>query len=197
MSTAVDEVDTFKFPEDDANPFHKLPTLPTLLIPPEMITDNNAKNPIDESAARKPPKSRKPSLVQQQSMVYIIQHVFLSHPASRRSGSKTNRTPMGPTRMAPSTSLSTQATTNDHPSPFNPDPYMHVLGIALLHYSDPDVLGAAFMQPYSFKAGLKKFREIEKKPPSPNLSNCTATQHITPPMPTPSPPKNVEKHYLP
>jgi hypothetical protein len=53
--------------------------------------------------------------------------------------------------------------TNDHSSPIDPDPYMHVLGIALLHYSDPDVLGAAFAKFYSFKAGLKKFGEIEEK----------------------------------
>jgi hypothetical protein len=86
---------------------------------------------------------------------------------------------------------------NDHPSPIDPDPYMHVLGIALLHYFNPDVLGAAFVQSYSFKAGLKKCGEIGEKPPSPNSSSCMTTQHITPSMPTPSPPKNIERHYLP
>jgi hypothetical protein len=40
---------------------------------------------------------------------------------------------------------------------------MHVLGIALLHYSDPDVLGAAFAQSYSFRDRLKKFGEIREK----------------------------------
>jgi hypothetical protein len=40
---------------------------------------------------------------------------------------------------------------------------MHVLGIALLHYSNPNVLGAAFARSNSFKAGLKKFGEIGEK----------------------------------
>jgi hypothetical protein len=53
VSTAVDKVDTFRFLEDDADPFHKLPTLPTLLIPPEMITDDDAENPVDNKEAVK------------------------------------------------------------------------------------------------------------------------------------------------
>jgi hypothetical protein len=53
VSTAINKVNTFEFPEDDANPFHKLPTPPTLLIPPEMITDNNAKNPVGNKEAAK------------------------------------------------------------------------------------------------------------------------------------------------
>ncbi len=40
---------------------------------------------------------------------------------------------------------------------------MHILGVAMLHYSDPDIIGAAFAQSYSFKAGLKKFGEIGEK----------------------------------
>ncbi len=51
----------------------------------------------------------------------------------------------------------------DHPSPIGPDQYMYILGIALLHYSDPDVLGAAFTQSYSFKARLKKFGDVGEK----------------------------------
>ncbi len=46
---------------------------------------------------------------------------------------------------------------NDHPSPIYQNPYMHVLGIAMLLYSNPDIVGAAFAQSYSFKARLKKF----------------------------------------
>ena len=44
----------------------------------------------------------------------------------------------------------------DHPSPIDPNPLMHVLGIAMLHYTDPDAQAVAFAQSYSFKAGLKK-----------------------------------------
>jgi hypothetical protein len=52
---------------------------------------------------------------------------------------------------------------NNHPSPIDPDPYMHILGISILHYSNPDIVGAAIAQSYSFKAGLKKFGEIDEK----------------------------------
>ncbi len=52
---------------------------------------------------------------------------------------------------------------NNHPSPINPDPYMHILGIVMLHYSNPDIVGAAFVQSYSFKAVLKKLGKIGKK----------------------------------
>ncbi len=50
----------------------------------------------------------------------------------------------------------------DHPSPIDPDPLMHVLGIGLLHYTNPKVRAVAFAQSYSFKAGLKKFGEVGK-----------------------------------
>ncbi len=50
----------------------------------------------------------------------------------------------------------------DHPSPINPNPLMHVLGIAMLHYTDPDARAIAFAQSYSFKAGLKKFSDVGK-----------------------------------
>jgi hypothetical protein len=52
---------------------------------------------------------------------------------------------------------------NNHPSPFNPGPYMHILGVALLHYSNPDIVGAAFAKSYSLKARLKKFGKIGEK----------------------------------
>ncbi len=50
----------------------------------------------------------------------------------------------------------------DHPSPINPNPLMHVLGIALLHYTNLEARAVAFAQLYSFKAGLKKFGEVGK-----------------------------------
>jgi hypothetical protein len=52
---------------------------------------------------------------------------------------------------------------NNHPSPIEPDPYMHILGVAMLHYSNPDIVGAAFAQSYSVKARLKKFSKIGEK----------------------------------
>ncbi len=50
----------------------------------------------------------------------------------------------------------------NHPSPIDPDPLMHVLGIAMLHYTNPEAHAVAFTQSYSLKAGLKKFGEVGK-----------------------------------
>jgi hypothetical protein len=50
----------------------------------------------------------------------------------------------------------------DHPSPIDPNPLMHVLGIAMLHYTDPDAQAVAFAQSYSFRAGLRKFGDVGK-----------------------------------
>jgi hypothetical protein len=50
----------------------------------------------------------------------------------------------------------------DHPSPIDPDPLMYVLGIAMLHYTNPKARAVAFAQSYSLKAGLKKFGKVGK-----------------------------------
>jgi hypothetical protein len=39
---------------------------------------------------------------------------------------------------------------------------MHVLGIVMLHYTNPEARAVAFAQSYSFKAGLKKFGDVGK-----------------------------------
>ena len=39
---------------------------------------------------------------------------------------------------------------------------MHVLGTAMLHYTNPNARAVAFAQSYSFKAGLKKFGDVGK-----------------------------------
>jgi hypothetical protein len=53
---------------------------------------------------------------------------------------------------------------NDHPSPLNPDPYMHILGMAMLHYNDPDIVSAAFAQFYSFNASSRNLTKFERRP---------------------------------
>ncbi len=50
----------------------------------------------------------------------------------------------------------------DHSSSINPNPLMHVLGIAMLLYTDPDARAVAFAQSCSFKAGLKKIGDVGK-----------------------------------
>jgi hypothetical protein len=48
----------------------------------------------------------------------------------------------------------------NHPSPIDPNPLTHILGIAMLHYTNPKARAVAFAQSYSFKAGLKKFGKV-------------------------------------
>jgi hypothetical protein len=125
-----------------------------------MITDNNAKNPINDKE------------------VAEIEEAILS--STTVDGLRcSTRIPIPPhiTKVSFKNKLYSNGTykdgtvhitvnaghDNDHPSPIDPEPYMHVLGIALLHYSDPNVLGATFVQSHSFKARLKKFGEIGEK----------------------------------
>ncbi len=51
----------------------------------------------------------------------------------------------------------------DHPSPIDPDPLMHALGTAMMHYANPEARALAFAQVYSFKAGLSKLGEVGSK----------------------------------
>ena len=58
----------------------------------------------------------------------------------------------------------------NHPSPINPDPLMHVLGTAMLHYTNPEARAVAFAQSYSFKAGLKKIGDVDEIAPMTELT---------------------------
>jgi hypothetical protein len=160
VSTAVNKVDTFEFPEDDADTFHELPTPPTLLIPPEMITDNNAENPVDNKEAAKIEE-----VVLGSTTVDGLRHsTRIPIPPCTTKVSFKNKLYSNGTYKDGTVHITVDAGhDNDHPFPINPDLYMHVLGIALLHYSNPNVLGAAFARSNSFKAGLKKFGEIGEK----------------------------------
>jgi hypothetical protein len=53
VSTAVDKTNTFEILEYSPDLFHKLPTLPTLLVPPEMTMDDDTKDPVDGKEAAK------------------------------------------------------------------------------------------------------------------------------------------------
>jgi hypothetical protein len=56
----------------------------------------------------------------------------------------------------------------NYPSPINPDPLMHALGIAMIHYANSDARALTFAQVYSFKAGLKRLGRWDPKLWSPN-----------------------------
>jgi hypothetical protein len=143
VSTAIDKVDTFEFLEDDADPFHELPTPPTLLIPPEMITDNNAENPINNKEADK----IKEAIHGSTTVDDLHCSTCIPIPPCITQVSFKSKLYSDGTYKDGTVHITVDAGhDNDHPSPINPDPYIHILGIALLHYSNPDVLGAAFAQ---------------------------------------------------
>jgi hypothetical protein len=66
----------------------------------------------------------------------------------------------------------------DHPSPINPDPLMHVLGIAMLHYTNPEARVVAFTQSYRLKARLKKFGEAGETAAVTELPTRPTTQSM-------------------
>jgi hypothetical protein len=49
-----------------------------------------------------------------------------------------------------------------HPSPTDPDPLMHILKTALIHYTNPKAQAVRFAQAYSFKAVIKKCGQVGK-----------------------------------
>jgi hypothetical protein len=50
----------------------------------------------------------------------------------------------------------------NHPLLIDPNPLMHLLGTALIHYAIPKACAMAFAQPYSFKTSIKKFGQDGK-----------------------------------
>jgi hypothetical protein len=160
VSTAIDEVNTFEFPDDDPDLFHKLPTLPTLLIPPKMITDDYAEDPVDNKEAAE----IKENVLGSTTVGNLRCSTCIPIPPCITKVSFKNKLYSDGTYKDGTLHVTVDAGhNNDHPSPINPDPYIHVPGTALLHYSNPNVLGATFARSYSFKAGLKKFGEIREK----------------------------------
>ncbi len=168
MSTTVDEVqiDHWANPPDKNNLYHDIPMHPTLIVSPipihmtDIDNDNNATDDktINAKAAE------------------MEEAVLGSTTIDERCHSTRNRTPTCFTKVSfdnksysdgqykEGTVHITVDSGHDtnHPSPIDPNPLMHVLGIAMLHYTDPNARAVAFAQSYSFKAGLKKFGDVGK-----------------------------------
>jgi hypothetical protein len=168
VSTAVDEVqiDHWANPPDKNDLYHDIAMHPTLVVPPipihmtDIDDDNNATD--DETINAKAAK--------------MEEAVLGSTTINGRRLSTCNRTPTRFTKVSfdnksYSDGQYKEGTIHitvdsghdtDHPSPINPDPLMHVLGIAMLHYTNLDAQAVAFAQSYSFKAGLKKIGDVGK-----------------------------------
>jgi hypothetical protein len=154
------EVDNWAdLPEED-DIYHDLPTQPMIVIPPTPILDKDMDN--NESVDTKATK--------------LEEAILGLNSIDRRNRSTCNRVPTCLTKVSFDNKSYSDGQYKDgtihitvdsghnanHPSPIDPDPLMHVLGIAMLHYTNPEARAVAFAQSYSFKAGLKKFGKVGK-----------------------------------
>ncbi len=162
MSTAVNKIEVNNWanlPEED-DIYHDLPSQPTILVPPTPILDEDMDN--DESVNAEAAE--------------LEEEILGSTTIDGRRCSTRNQIPTSLTKVGfdNKSYLDGQykggtihitvdsGHDTDHPSPINPDPLMHVLGIAMLHYTNPKACTVAFAQSYSLKAGLKKFGKVGK-----------------------------------
>ncbi len=167
VSTAVDEVQIDQWndlPDDDI--YHDMTTHPTLVVPPTHInttnTDDENNIPDDKSLDA--------------DIAEMEEAILGSTTIDGCRHSTGNRTPTCFTKVSfDNKSYSDGQYKNgtvhitvdlghdtNHPSPINPNPLMHVLGIAIFHYTNPEAQAVTFPQSYSFKAGLKKFGDVGK-----------------------------------
>ncbi len=160
MSTAVNEIEVDNWtnlPEDN-NIYHNLPTQPTIVIPPTPTLNKDiANNKTVNTKAAKLEEA-------------ILRSTTIDgHRCSTRNQIPTcmakvsfNNKSYSDGQYKDGTIHVTVVSGHDtnHPSPINPDPLTHILGKAMLHYTNPEARAVAFAQSYSFKAGLKKFGKV-------------------------------------
>ncbi len=155
--TAVADIDIDNLIEQQQtyeDPYNNLPALPTVAIPPKAtptIIHNNA--PI--------PTPTIPTVTEDENLRSIIiggVRCSAHAPAPQcltNVGFDNNSYPDCKYRDGTiHITVDTGHNTN-HPSPINPDPLMHALGTAMMHYANPDTRALAFAQVYSFKVGQK------------------------------------------
>jgi hypothetical protein len=162
VSTAVNKIEVNNWanlPEED-DIYHDLPAQPMIVVPPTPILDKDMDD--HESVNAKAAK--------------LEEEILGSTTNNRRRSSTCNQIPASLTKVSFNNKSYSDGQYKggtihitvdsghdaDHPSPIDPDPLMHVLGIAMLHYTNPKARAVAFAQLYSFKAGLKKFGKVGK-----------------------------------
>jgi hypothetical protein len=162
VSTAVNkiEVDNWATPPEEDDIYHDLPAQPTIVVPLTPILDKDMydNESVDAEATK------------------LEEEILGSTTIDGRRRSTRNQIPTSLTKV----SFNNKSYSDDqykdgtiyitvdsghdadHLSPIDPDPLMHVLGITMLHYTNPEARAVAFPQSYSLKAGLKKFCEVGK-----------------------------------
>ncbi len=162
VSTAVNKikVDNWTDLSEENNIYHNLPTHPRIVIPPTPILDNDiANNKMVNTKAAELEEA-----ILGYTTINRCRHSTRKQiPTHVTKVSFNNKTYSDDQYKDGTIHITVDSGHNaDHPAPIDPDPLTHVLGIAMLHYTNPEAHTVAFSQLYSFKAGLKKFGKVGK-----------------------------------
>ncbi len=165
MLTAVDEIKIDNLIEQQQtyeDPYNDLSAFPTVAIPPKampaIIHDDD---PIPTPAVATDTEDKDLESI----VIGCVRHSArapASHP-HMKVGFDNKSYPDGKYRDGAIHIMVGTGHDADRPSPIYPDPLMHTLGTAMMHYANPNARALTFAQVYSFKAGLKKFGEVGSK----------------------------------
>ncbi len=194
MSIAIDKVDAFKFPEVDPDPFHELDTPPTLLVPLVLMMDNDNKNPVDDKEAT----NNKAAILGSITTDGLRCSTQVPLPPCITKVSFNNKSySVGICKDGTMHITVGAGQDNNHPSPINPDPYMHVLGVAILHCSIQTSLVPPSPNPTVSKPGSRNLTKLVRRLQLQSSLNSTTTQPTILFTQAPSPPKTIERPFLP
>ncbi len=162
MSTAVNKikVDNWANPPEEDDIYHALPAQPMIVVPPTPILDKYMDNneSVDAKAAELEEEILRSTTINGRRRSTRNRILTSLTKVNFDSKSHSDRQYKGGTIHITVDS----GHDADHPSPIGPDPLMHILGIPMLHYTNPKAHAVAFAQSYSLKAGLKKFGKVGK-----------------------------------
>jgi hypothetical protein len=146
VSTAVDEIEVDNWtnlPEEN-DIYHDLPTQPTIVVPPTPILDQDI--PEDQTVNTEAAE--------------LEEAILGSTKINGRCCSTCNQIPTRMTKVSFNNKFYSDGQykdgtihitmdsghDTDRPSPIDPNPLTHVLGIAILHYTNPEAHAVAFAQ---------------------------------------------------
>jgi hypothetical protein len=162
VTTAVDEIkinDWMEIMQGYKDPYHNLPIHQTINVLPVL---DNATEPTYEPTNTITPITDNNTL----SSILIegqLQSSQTPAPRCLTKASFNNKSYSDGYYKDGTTHITTNSGHNaKHPLPINPNPLMHILVTALIHYANPEAQAVAFEQAYSFKVGIKKFSKARK-----------------------------------
>ncbi len=162
MSTTIDKIKVNNWTDlpEEVNIYHNLPTQPTIVVPPTLILNEDiANNKMVNTNADE-----------------LEEAILGSTTINGRNCSTCNQIPTRVTKVSFNNKTYSDGQYKDvtihitvdlghaanHPSPIDLNPLTHILGIAMLHYTNPEARVVVFAQFFSFKAGLKKFGKVSE-----------------------------------